>query len=106
MGLMFQMGLSWGCFASAVRQGGFWAVAWRGAGAGERAANGRGWGCLPMSCLKKPNLGRQEAGKQALPHSDFQESCRLTLSNIPKRALGVLGCARIAFIWSGNGYVA
>ena len=73
----------------------------RGAG-GKRQGVG-----LPADVLpEKPNLGRQEAGKQALPHSDFQESCRLTLSNIPKRALGGLGCARIAFIWSGNGYVA
>lgn len=38
-----------------------------------------------------------------LTRSDFQESCRLTLSNIPKRALGCLECARIAFIWPGNG---
>ena len=81
-------------------------VAWRGAGVGEWAANGKGWGCLPMPCLKKQTWDGRRAGKQALPRSDFQESCRLTLSNIPKRALGYLECARIAFILPVNGHVA
>ena len=67
------------------------------AGVGEWSAGcyGRGAGCVQV-LPENPCLTR----------SDFQESCRLTLSNIPKRAIGYLECARIAFIWSGNGYVA
>ena len=64
------------------------------ADAGEWSAGCYGRGRAVCRCsLKIP----------ALPRSDFQESCRLTLSNIPKRALDYLECARIAFILPANG---
>lgn len=80
MGLMFQTGLLWGCFAIRLVPG-----------SGRQAVTAGGAGCVQV-LPENPCLTR----------SDFQESCRLTLSNIPKRALGYLECARIAFIWSGN----
>ena len=42
MGLMFQTGLSWGCFASAVRQGGFNRLHGAGlvSGSGQQMAGG------------------------------------------------------------------
>ena len=107
MGLMFQTGLSWGCFASAVWQGGFNRLHGAGlvSGSGRQTAGG---GVAACRCLawKNQTWDGRRAGKQALPRSDFQESCRLTLSNIPKRALGYLECARIAFILPVNGHVA
>ena len=83
----------WGLHGVDVSNRAFVGLFCNPAGAGEWSAGcyGRGAGCVQV-LPENPCLTR----------SDFQESCRLTLSNIPKRALGYLECARIAFIWSGN----
>lgn len=98
MGLMFQTGLSWGCFASAVWQGGFNRLHGAGLVSGSGRQTAGGWAACRDACLKNQTWDGRRAGKQALLRSDFQESCRLTLPNIPERTLDYLECARIAFI--------
>ena len=79
----------WGLHGVAVSNRAFVGLFCNPADAGEWSAGcyGRGAGCVQV-LPENPCLTR----------SDFQESCRLTLSNIPKRALGYLECARIVFV--------
>ena len=109
MGLMFQTGLSWGCFASAVWQGGFSRLHGAGlvSGSGRQAVTAGGGAACRDALPEKTKLGTAGGqGNRPCPVLIFRNPAAFALRNIPKRALGGLGCARIVFILPANGVVA
>ena len=109
MGLMFQTGLLWGCFASAVWQGGFSRLHGAGlvSGSGRQAVTAGGGAACRDALPEKTKLGTAGGqGNRPCPVLIFRNPAAFDLRNIPKRALGGLGCARIVFILPANGVVA
>ena len=107
MGLMCQTGLSWGCFASAVWQGGFNRLHGAGLVSGSGRQTARGGAACRDALPEKTKLGTAGGqGNRPCPVLIFRNPAAFALRNIPKRTLDYLECARIAFIWPDNGYVA
>ena len=104
MGLMFQTGLLWGCFASAVWQGGFNRLHGAGLVSGSGRQTARGGAACRDALPEKTKLGTAGGqGNRPCPVLIFRNPAAFALRNIPKRTLDYLECARIAFIWPDNG---
>ena len=78
MGLMFQTGLSWGCFASAVWQGGFNRLHGAGLVSGSGRQTAGGWAACRDALPEKTKLGTAGGqGNRPCPIPTFRKPAAL-----------------------------